>query len=153
MTIDQRPFTWSRRGGYEVSSVGKSPTGDARFSAFNAIMPDGRTLECHYQCDVKSYDVGGTNWRLGKGKPALYPGVNLEKEYLALWRQWASHNVPLMRELYRAVRSFGDGCTLSDCFASTPINQARALSIILNEWSSFKPSPESTADVAPVVES
>src|SRR5690606_2260660 len=33
-------FTWSRYGGYEVSSKG-----DARFSAFNARMPDGRSIE------------------------------------------------------------------------------------------------------------
>lgn len=48
-------FTWARRGGYEVSSKG-----DKRFSSFCAIMPDGRSLECHYQCDIKGYDVGGT---------------------------------------------------------------------------------------------
>lgn len=53
-------FTWSRRGGYEVSSKG-----DKRFSAFNAIMPDGRSIEEIYQCDCKHFDPGGTNWRLG----------------------------------------------------------------------------------------
>jgi hypothetical protein len=39
---------WSRTEGYEVSSVG-----DWRFSAFNAILEDGRSIECHYQCCVK----------------------------------------------------------------------------------------------------
>ena len=59
-------FTWNRYGGYECSSKG-----DSRFSAFNAIMPDGRTIEQHYQCGVKGYQPGGTNWKLGKGKPPL----------------------------------------------------------------------------------
>lgn len=47
-------YTWKRYGGYEVSSHG-----DKRFSAFNAIMSDGRSIECHYQCDVK----GVRYWR------------------------------------------------------------------------------------------
>ena len=49
-------YTWSRRGGYECSSKG-----DKRFSAFTARLPDGRTIEEHYQCDIKSYEPGGTN--------------------------------------------------------------------------------------------
>ena len=55
-------ITWSRFGGYECSSKG-----DARFSAFRARMPDGRSIEEWYQCDVKGYDPGGTAWRSGKG--------------------------------------------------------------------------------------
>jgi hypothetical protein len=118
-------FTWSRFGGYEVSSKG-----DPRFSAFNAIMPDGRSLECHYQCDVKQYDVGGTNWRLGKGKPPLDKEVDLLAAYIQLWRIWAQGNLPLMRELYSAAK---ESRILSDRFATTPVNQAHALSMILNE--------------------
>lgn len=38
-------FTHTRRGGYEVSTKG-----DKRFSALNAIMPDGRSIEQVYQC-------------------------------------------------------------------------------------------------------
>ena len=53
--------------GYECSTKG-----DKRFSAFCAIMPDGRSLEMWYQCDIKGYDIGGTNWRLGKGNPPKY---------------------------------------------------------------------------------
>ncbi len=95
-----RLFTWARRSeiGYEVSSKG-----DKRFSAFNAVLFDGRTIEQHYQCDVKGYDVGGTNWRLGKGKPPLKE-VNLFDEYLSLWRLWAKDNIPLMRVLYIAAK-------------------------------------------------
>lgn len=42
-------YSWGRRTrpGYEVSSKG-----DKRFSALFAKMPDGRSIEMHYQCDV-----------------------------------------------------------------------------------------------------
>lgn len=131
MTTETVPiFKWIRfsRDSYEVSNKG-----DRRFSAFNAIMPDGRSLECHYQCDTKSYDVGGVNWKLGKGKP---PNNNKTKdqlweEYLALWRIWSQLNMDLMRELYFLAKE--RNCVLSDCFAATEINQAHALSTVLNE--------------------
>ncbi len=119
-------FRWSRFGGYEIST-----RGDARFSAFNAKLADGRSIEQHYQCDVKGYDPGGKNWRLGKGKPPLNRSKDLWPEYLALWRQWAKANLPLMRELYVAAKKHNG--LLSDRFASTDVNQARALAIILNE--------------------
>jgi hypothetical protein len=124
-------FSWSRNQGYEVSSKG-----DARFSAFTAKMPDGRTIEQWYQCDVKLYDIGGTNWRLGKGKPPLfnYPGDHLWQMYLSLWRLWTLHNGKLVFEL--AQKASTHGHQLCDRFASTDINQARALATILNEWMS-----------------
>ena len=119
-------FTWKRYGGYEVSS-----RGDSRFSAFNATMPDGRSIEQHYQCDVKGYDPGGRNWQLGKGRPPLDPSTDLWEEYLSLWRQWSKNNLPLMRELYRAAKEKDK--VLSDRFATTPVNQAHALATVLNE--------------------
>jgi hypothetical protein len=115
-------YTSARYGGYEVSSQG-----DIRFSAMYACMPDGRTIEQHYQCDVKGYDPGGTNWRLGKGKPPLKP-VDTWQAYLALWQTWAEHNPELINQL----RNLASDGVLSDRFASTPINQARALAHILN---------------------
>ena len=120
-------YKWSKTQGYEVSS-----RGDKRFSAFNAIMPDGRSLEMHYQCDVKGYDVGGTNWRLGKGKPPLKE-VDTWKAYLNLWIIWANNNMPLIYDLWQNTR---ETRILRDSFARTPINQAHALSRILNnlEW-------------------
>lgn len=118
-------YTWQRFGGYEVSTGG-----DKRFSAFNALLPDGRSIEEVYQCDIKGYDPGGTNWRLGKGKPPLDTNVDLFKEYVNLWRLWANNNLELMRELYKKSSHVG---ILSDRFATTPINQAHALSVILNE--------------------
>ena len=121
-------FRWVRRekGAYEVSSKG-----DKRFSAFGAIMPDGRSLECHYQCDVKGYQPGGTDWRLGKGKPPKDMTVNLWEAYLSLWRQWANTHPEEMQELRAVVLEHGG--VLSDMFAHTPINQARALATLLNE--------------------
>ena len=91
--MDQ-PYSWARRGGYEISS-----NGDKRFSAFSAKIKrfDNLTIEVLYQC---------TNH--GKG------------------------NDPLVFEL--AERAGGAGYVLTDCFANTPINQARALSELLNEF-------------------
>ena len=124
-----KEITWSRNQGYEVSTKG-----DRRFSAFVAQMPDKRTIEQWYQCDVKGYDIGGHDWRLGKGKPPLftYPGDHLWQLYLALWRIWAIHNSALVIELKD--RAIGNDHMLCDRFATTEINQARALSTILNEW-------------------
>ncbi len=118
-------FTWQRFGGYECSS-----RGDKRFSALFAYMPDGRTIEMHYQCCVKGYDPGGTNWRLGKGKPPLDPTVDLWGAYMSLWWVWADHHLELMRELHWEASAKG---ILSDRFATTPINQAHALAELLNE--------------------
>ncbi len=118
-------FQWARFGGFECSSKG-----DKRFSALYAKLPDGRTIEEHYQCDVKGYQPGGRDWRLGKGKPPLDPSTDLWKEYLGLWQIWAAAHPELMDEL-RAQVSLKN-YTLSDRFASTPISQARALAEILN---------------------
>lgn len=97
-------------------------------------MPDGRTIEQWYQCDIKGYEPGGTNWKLGKGKPPRYPYQNdqLWEMYLNLWRLWAIRNIPLMQILREEARKNDN--LLSDCFDNTHINQARALAIILNEW-------------------
>ena len=116
---------WSRKGGYECSSKG-----DKRFSALFAVMPDGRTIEQHYQCDIKGYDVGGRNWRLGKGKPPLDKTKDMWTAYLNLWKQWADANPVLIQELISHAEA--NNHTLSDMFASTSINQARALAEILN---------------------
>ena len=123
-------FTWQRHGGYEVSSQG-----DTRFSAMYAIMPDGRSLESWYQCDQKGYDPGGSNWRLGKGKPPLNPAIDLWASYLGLWRLWASIHINHMEEL--RVLATAHNKVLSDCFAKTPVNQAHALAAILNETTSL----------------
>ena len=122
------PVKWSRFGGYEVSSKG-----DRRFSAFYARMPDGRSIEEHYQCDVKGYDPGGRNWRLGKGKAPLgnFSGNALWQAYLGLWKIWAQNHAAELEEL--RVLAGKHNNLLSDHFALTSINQAHALATILNE--------------------
>ena len=120
---------WSRTEGYECSS-----RGDIRFSAFDATMPDGRTIEQWYQCDIKGFDPGGTNWRHGKGKEPIlfYPNDDLWMAYLTLWRVWAVHNSVLVEELYDL--AVANGSCLRDRFATHKINQANALATILNQW-------------------
>jgi hypothetical protein len=122
-------FKWSRRAnpGYECSSKG-----DRRFSAFYAILSDGNSIEKKYQTSVKGY----ASIQEGKGKSPLDTSVDLWKEYLNLWRIWANDNLPLMRELYKA--AVANDYTLTDMFASSQVNQARALATILNELCGYK---------------
>ena len=62
----------------------------------------------------------------GKTSEQLYEG------YKALWSFWMAENINLVFEL--AERGADAGYVLTDCFASTPVNQARALSELLNEF-------------------
>ena len=123
-------FSWGKDG-YECSSKG-----DSRFSALYARMPDNRSIEMWYQCDIKGYDIGGRNWKMGKGKPSLIKWSRDQQAqlYLSLWRLWAIHNSGFVIELAEIARTKHNG-VLSDCFAhNNPINQANALATILNEW-------------------
>lgn len=125
-------FSWERKNpaGYEVSS-----RGDLRFSAFGAKLSDSRCIEHWYQCDIKGYDPKGRNWQLGKGKPSLIPYPNDEQYqlYKSLWKLYLIQNPELFEELHAKVTEHGG--ILTDMFANTDINQARALADILNEWS------------------
>ena len=115
-------FSWERWGGYECSS-----RGDERFSAFFATLEDGNSIEWHYQVKVKGY----SSIRDGKGNPPKDTTKDLAYEYKCLWERWASMNIDLMEEL-REEASKHNG-VLSDRFANTDVNQAWALSEILNE--------------------
>lgn len=133
-------FSWARysKDNYEVSSQG-----DKRFSAFFAKLTKGTVIQLPnkpdyviqkdtsieelYQVGVKGYK----NVNIGKGKPAL-TGITKEQSweyYKAFWNEFADQNPDLMKELSEKSK----GKTLTDKFASTPINQARALAEILNE--------------------
>ncbi len=119
--------TWARHGkGYEVSTKG-----DMRFSALYAKLGDGRSIEQHFQCDTKQYNPGGTNWKLGKGKPPKDKSIDLWSEYLKLWRCWADLNPHLLEELYHITKLTNN--LLTDMFASSECNQARALAYLINE--------------------
>ena len=112
--------------GYELSSHG-----DRRFSALFCRLKDGRTIEQAYQLDVKGYRIEGDDWRLGKGKPPINGKSpdQLWDDYLTLWRQWTQENPATLEDL----RTKADGKILTDKFASSPVSQARALALILNE--------------------
>jgi hypothetical protein len=118
---------WARfsPNGYECSSKG-----DKRFSALFATLPDGRTIEEAYQLDVKGYRTLSEDWRFGKGKPPLLDKTSTElfSEYLALWEWWATENPELIEELELVTR----GKVLTDQFATSQVNQAHALSIIID---------------------
>ena len=130
--MDQ-PYSWARRGGYEISSKG-----DKRFSAFSAKIKrfDNLTIEVLYQCtDLgKGNDPIGLDWRKGKGFPPANgkSPEELYKGYKQLWTFWMAENIDLVFEL--AERAADAGYVLTDCFASTPVNQARALSELLNDF-------------------
>lgn len=128
-------FTWNRYGGYEVSS-----RGDPRFSPFYALMPDGRSIEAHYQCDVKGHAPGSSDWMPHKGKKPLNPQIDLRDAYLALWEVWAERHPALMTELRRRANLAGG--VLADRFARTPVNQAWALATILNCGTSAERVPD-----------
>ncbi len=119
---------WARYApnGYECSSAG-----DKRFSALFAKLADGRTIEEAYQLDIKGYRLCGDDWRLGKGKPAVHDKTReqLFAEYLQLWETWAMENPELIEVLAQITK---DGKVLTDKFATSNINQAHALSIIVD---------------------
>jgi hypothetical protein len=108
-----------------------SSRGDRRFSAFYAKLPDGRSIEEHYQCDVKGHDPGGRNWRKGKGKPPVDRSVDTQSAYDNLWRQWLALNPELRTELARLKQ---DGYVFSDMFAHGRLpNQADTLYRLCDE--------------------
>ena len=99
--------------GYEVSS-----RGDKRFSAFYARLSSSLTIEQAYQTAKGS----------GKGRPSIHENFDYWGTYLSLWKQWASENPDLIAEL----RVLTLNKILTDQFANTQNNQARALAEILN---------------------
>jgi hypothetical protein len=104
---------------YEVST-----RGDKRFSALCAIMPDGRTLEMHYQCDVKGFNPGGRNWRDYKGKHCSLPWDERFTAYCNLWRTYLDANPHLWPVLTDIVAKH----RLTDMFARPgALSQAHAL--------------------------
>lgn len=135
------PYSWAKTApdGYECSTAG-----DSRFSAFTAIIhvdTQGRSwnIENSYQVMVKGYykEALASNmpfhdwWRIGKGNP---PNRDISfdelfDKYVDLWRIWADNHPELLRELSEKARNR----PLTDKHSSTKINQACALSIILNE--------------------
>lgn len=133
-------YSWKRqsKNGYEVSSKG-----DKRFSAFfaklqkgtvidlpgkpNYVLEKDATIEEIYQIGIKGYP----SVNKGKGKASLNPMTRMQQYgyYKALWETWAEDNPEAMKDLAQKAK----GKALTDQFANTDINQARALSEILNK--------------------
>ena len=67
----------------------------------------------------------------GKGKPPKDKSIDLWGEYLKLWRRWADLNPHLLEELYHITKLTNN--LLTDRFASSECNQARALAFLINE--------------------
>ena len=121
-------MAWAR---YAANSHECSSRGDRRFSALFAVLPDGRTIEEAYQLDVKGYRDVSENWKDGKGKPPINGKTNAQlwEEYLELWRVWTKANPETFFELC----VIAEKQTLTDKFAKTDINQAHALSDLIDE--------------------
>lgn len=107
-------FKWGRfSDGYEVSGLG-----DVRFSPLYASLPSGKTIQEAYFDEIKA-------------RPIALSENELWNVYLNIWKIWANHNPRLIDELsYHAINN---NYTLTDNFATSNINQARALATILNE--------------------
>lgn len=124
------PLGWVRRDKinptYEVSSVG-----DKRFSALFAKLKDGRTIEEAYQLDVKGFRAVTDNWREAKGKPPIN-GKSFDQlyiDYKNLWIQYLFENPHLKIEL----KARTSARYITDCFASSDVNQAKALFEIITQ--------------------
>ena len=115
-------FTYSKTEGFEVSTKGDNF--GKQFSALNARLKDGRTIEEAYQ------QAKGT----GKGQPAKDPNFDYYGTYKSLWQQWAKENPGKIKEL-KDYLDKNNITTLRDRFATTENRQDRALSEILNEFS------------------
>ena len=129
-------MNWSRYHsiGYEVSSQG-----DTRFSALYAKLNDGRTIEEAYQLDIKGYRAVSDDWHAGKGN-AAYNGKTKSElwvEFLDLWRRWCVENPAAFADL----RAKAQGKVLTDRFANSDINQARALAMLINEAEALERLP------------
>lgn len=123
--IFMQKYGWSRYGeGYEVTT-----RGDKRFSALVARLKCGRTIEEIYQCDIKGFH----NIHEGKGRNPINKMTREEQfvKFFELYEEWALQNPELMLELKNKADEHGG--TLTDMFATTEINQAHVLSILLNQ--------------------
>ena len=120
--------------GFTLDDIRNMTIGDSDYHVLkNSLELQKRMIQdkiAQMQLVCKAIEETEDSIKEGKGKPPLNKDVDLWKEYLNLWRQWSGENIDLLRQLYKA--SYGVGM-LTDMFATTPVNQARALATILNE--------------------
>lgn len=127
---DDTKCRWVRRASKEEDYYECSAKGDARFSAFNAFV-DGKSIEETYQLDIKGYRSSTDNLLVAKGQKPLNNKTQEELwvEYLELWVKYLQLHPKLVDILLERVYR---GFLLTDMFANSPVNQARALCEILN---------------------
>lgn len=126
--LEPKEVTSSKKEGFEVSTAGDKL--GKQFSALNATLKDGRTVELAYQ-QAKGYKTIGE----GKGKEALNPEFDYYGTYKELWNRWAKENPKKIKELSdylldNNITSLKD----SKNFKNTPNNQAKALSEIITTF-------------------
>ena len=110
--------------GVPEGTLEQNPWDGTRFSAFKALIQKGLVL---ISIEIAYQQLKGT----GKGKPAKNPNFKYWETYLALWKKWARWNRYLMEELLDQLR-FCKTNILTDKFAKTENNQARALAHLLS---------------------
>lgn len=119
---------------YEVSSKGNK-----KFSALYAILKDGRSIEEAYQLDVKGYREIAEKQGYkrgdkipGKGKTFINSMTEEEgyQAYKNLWETYLKENPELAEVLIKQINA---GSILTDTFARTVNNQARALAELTKE--------------------
>tara|TARA_R100001594_G_scaffold1317_3_gene5549 strand:- start:5283 stop:16076 length:10794 start_codon:yes stop_codon:yes gene_type:complete len=121
---------WSRYGDPGVETFEVSTKGDSfgkQFSALNAKFADGESVELKW-----AKKKGYKSIKEAKGKEAIHPDFPYYEEYLKIWNAWVDDkqkNFELMEELAEKTR----GKQLTDFYANTDNNQARALSDIINQ--------------------
>ena len=87
----------------------------------------------------ENYNVHLINqYFLEKGKHETFEDFSYYEAYLPLWQEWAKQNPALISEL----KAKSAGKTLTDKFARTKVNQARALTDILNNFNESEYSNE-----------
>ena len=156
------PTPQPTEGTYEVSTQG-----DARFSALNATLSDGMTIEEKYNMEVKGYvsEVDEVEYakamkmkprarydilvRPFKGKDPINGKApdQVLREYDQLWEQWATENPDLIDELAKA----SEGKKLTDKFATKPDrpSQARSLEKILANRATSPATAQGAAQTPP----
>ena len=108
---------------YECSSKGNK-----EFSAFYAILKDGKSIEYHDQVNVKGYD----SIKLGKGKPPLNSKTieQCKSEYKELWLKYFKSKPWLLKFIKRKI---DQGYILNDMFAHGGLSQAGIITEIVED--------------------
>lgn len=108
--------------GFDVSD--KEDKLAKKFSPYLAKLSDGRSIEEHYQVDIKGY----TSIEEGRRNPSKnLTGEELKKAYLDLWREWADAHPELMGKLRDAALKNNNS------LVSSFLLQADVLTTLLNE--------------------